>query len=142
MKTKTSIIVVALTTALLALTGQARAGSSITNALLVHLTFDGNYNDTSGNSLNGTAQGAPTFVPGKIGQAVSVTTLKDSSEIDYVSLGYPAQLQFGTSQDLPYPSGAITQIRWTIRPSFQTRTGIAAAISGGEYLPRMAATSA
>ena len=79
--------------------GRGRAGS-LTNGLLCHLTFDNNYKDDSGNGINGTAVGAPVFVPGKIGSgAVSVTTLHDSSEIDYVSLGYPPQLQFDGSEN-------------------------------------------
>jgi hypothetical protein len=74
-------------------------GSSLTNGLLVHLTFDGNYNDDSGNQINGTPEGNPLIVPGFIGSgAVSVTTLQDGSEFDYVSLGYPPQLMFDTTE--------------------------------------------
>jgi hypothetical protein len=79
------------------LTGSLQA--AITDNLLVHLTFDNNYNDTSGNSLNGTAMGNPTFQPGILGQAVSLTTMSDGSEFDYVTLGYPTQLQFGNTND-------------------------------------------
>ncbi|PYJ85296.1 MAG: hypothetical protein DME22_09655, partial [Verrucomicrobia bacterium] len=78
----------------------AESKSAITNGLVVHLTFDNDYNDSSGNGNNGSPQGTPgpSFVPGKIGSgAVSVTTKKDSSEIDYVTLGYPSQLKFGDS---------------------------------------------
>ena len=76
-----------------------RAGN-LTNGLLCHLTFDNNYNDDSGNGINGTPSGTPTFVAGKIGSgAVSFTTLADGSEIDYVTLGYPAQLQFDGSEN-------------------------------------------
>ncbi len=79
--------------------GESSAGN-LTNGLLCHLTFDNNYNDDSGNALNGTPVGTPTFVPGKIGSgAVSVTTLKDGSEIDYVTLGYPSLLQFDTTEN-------------------------------------------
>jgi hypothetical protein len=73
--------------------------AQVTNGLAVHLTFDNNYNDTSGNGINGTAVGSPKFVPGIIGQAVSVTTLKDGSEYDYVTLGYPPLLQFADNVD-------------------------------------------
>jgi len=79
--------------------GNPSQASSLTNGLLCHLTFDNNYNDDSGNQINGTPMGTPTFVSGKIGSgAVSVTTLKDASEIDYVTLGYPPQLQFDGSE--------------------------------------------
>src|ERR1041385_8300825 len=76
-----------------------RSQAQVTNGLAVHLTFDGNYNDTSGNGINGTAVGGPTFVAGQIGQAVSVTTLKDGSEFDYVTLGYPDLLKFSSNVD-------------------------------------------
>ena len=76
------------------------AQADIKDNLVVHLTFDGDYNDTSGNKINGTPVGSPQLVAGKIGtQAVSVTTLKDGSEFDYVTLGYPAQLKFGATSD-------------------------------------------
>ena len=86
---------VAVVGALLSVSLQAQ----ITNSLVVHLPFDNNYNDTSGNSLNGMAMGAPTFQPGILGQAVSLTTKMDGSEIDYVTLGYPPQLQFANNVD-------------------------------------------
>lgn len=73
---------------------------NLTNGLVCHLTFDNNYNDDSGNGINGTPNGTPTFVAGKIGAgAVSLTTLQDGSEIDYVSLGYPTQLQFDGAEN-------------------------------------------
>ena len=95
-KTITCILVTAL------VAGWCRGGhaSTLTNGLLCHLTFDNNYTDDSGNSINGTPSGTPAFVAGKIGSgAVSFTTLQDGSEIDYVSLGYPPQLQFDGSQN-------------------------------------------
>ena len=95
-KTITCLVVTAL------VAGWCRGGHArtLTNGLLCHLTFDNNYTDDSGNSINGTPSGTPAFVAGKIGSgAVSFTTLQDGSEIDYVSLGYPPQLQFDTSQN-------------------------------------------
>ena len=75
-------------------------GSTLTNDLLLHMTFDDtNYTDDSGNGINGTPVGNPQIVPGFIGAgAVSVTTLQNGSEFDYVSLGYPSQLQFDTTE--------------------------------------------
>src|SRR4029079_5989623 len=70
-------------------------GSPVTNALVTHLKFDGNYTDSSPNKVDGTAVGDPKFVPGILGQAVSVTTLRHGSQIDYVTLGYPDLLKFG-----------------------------------------------
>src|SRR5665213_1267265 len=74
-------------------------GSTLTNGLLVHLSFDGNFNDDSGNQDNGTPVGNPLFVPGFIGSnAVSVTTLANGSEFDYVTLGYPTNLDFDSAE--------------------------------------------
>lgn len=76
----------------------------ITNGLVVHLTFDGNLNDTSGRGNNATyakngtaADPNPTFVPGKLGQAFEYTTLIDGSKIDYATFGYPPDLMLDTN---------------------------------------------
>jgi hypothetical protein len=81
---------------------------SITNGLVVHLTFDETLNDDSGRgnnagyvSTNGLAvqPAAPTYVPGKLGKAFQFNTYNDGSLIEYASLGYPQDLQFGTTND-------------------------------------------
>jgi hypothetical protein len=79
---------------------------SLTNSLVVHLTFDGNLNDTSGHGNNATYQynGAsanpnPTYAAGKIGNAFQVTTIIDSSDYEYATLGYPTDLQFADTND-------------------------------------------
>jgi hypothetical protein len=78
----------------------------ITSNLVVHLPFDGNFNDTSGQGNNASyatngpdADPNPTFVPGKIGQAFQYTTTKNASIQEYATLGYPLDLQFGASND-------------------------------------------
>ncbi|HEV7925683.1 MAG TPA: immunoglobulin domain-containing protein, partial [Verrucomicrobiae bacterium] len=78
----------------------------IASNLVVHLPFDGNFNDTSGQGNNASyatngpdANPNPTFVPGKIGQAFEYTTTKDASIQEYATLGYPLDLQFGASND-------------------------------------------
>lgn len=78
----------------------------LSSNLVVHLPFDGNLNDTSGRANNATyqfngasAQTTPTFQPGKIGSAFQVTTIIDSSDYEYATLGYPADLQFGDTND-------------------------------------------
>lgn len=74
--------------------------ANLTNELVLHLTFDGNYNDTSGRGNNGTAVGSPTLVPGKIGsQAVTVSTDTTNTTYNYVTLGTPSDFQFGSSVD-------------------------------------------
>ena len=81
---------------------------SITNQLVVHLTFDNTLNDNSGrgnnatyNSANGLVTNplAPTYVAGKIGQAFEFTTALDASRIDFASLGYPDDLKFRDTND-------------------------------------------
>jgi hypothetical protein len=86
--------------------------ANLTNGLVLHLPFDGNYNDTSGHANNGVPSGT-TFSAGKIGadslvyQTVTVTNLSpNSSNVTFVSSTYvdlgtgygtPGDLQFGAS---------------------------------------------
>ncbi len=49
--------------------------------LVAHYEFEGTTNDSSGSGLNGTAMGSPTFVAGKVGQAISLSGLNDFVEI-------------------------------------------------------------
>src|SRR5512140_3570036 len=80
----------------LATLGQAQ----ITDKLVVHLPFDNNYSNSRGNAVAATAQGTPSFTAGKIGAgAVTLTTRKDGSDFSYVTLGSPADLQFGAVSD-------------------------------------------
>jgi len=74
--------------------------ANLTNGLVLHLNFEGNYNDTSGHGNNGTPVGSPTLVAGKIGsQALSVSTDTTNSIYNYVTLGNPPDFQFGSSVD-------------------------------------------
>jgi len=74
---------------------------SITQELVAHLKFDGDYSDSSGSGTAGTAVGSPSFQPGMIGQAVHVTSAgtpaNNPSPNNYVTLGMPSQLMFGTN---------------------------------------------
>jgi Concanavalin A-like lectin/glucanases superfamily/Immunoglobulin domain len=79
---------------------------SLSSNLVVHLTFDGDLNDTSGRTNNATyqfnganAKSSPTFLAGKLGSAFQVTTLIDSSDYEYATLGYPVDLQFADTND-------------------------------------------
>lgn len=79
---------------------------ALASNLVVHLTFDGNLNDTSGRGNNGTyqsnganANSSPTFAAGILGQAFRVNTAKDSSDYEYATLGYPLDLQFADTND-------------------------------------------
>ena len=106
--------------------------ANVTNSLVLHLKFDGNFLDSSGRHNNGTPIGTnyvnstpdvgPTFVTGKIGSsAVHVANYVDTTDpnnlvctnTDYVTLGSPTDLQFGadTSFTVAYwikvPAGEI-----------------------------------
>jgi hypothetical protein len=88
---------------------------NVTNGLVLHLKFDGDYQDSSGRGNNGTAigNGAPiSIVPGRIGSG-AVHYQTDTStgipyadntnavvtDTSYVTLGNPADLQFGSATD-------------------------------------------
>jgi hypothetical protein len=66
--------------------------SSITDDLVVHLKFDSDFKDSSGRGNNGTAVGAPTLVPGKIGQCMQYTDADSGASANYVTLGIPPDL--------------------------------------------------
>jgi hypothetical protein len=76
--------------------------ANLTNGLVLHLKFDGDYVDSSGRGNNATAVGTPPFVPGKLGQAMHYNTDNSNPNAviyNYATLGTPADLQFGTSQN-------------------------------------------
>jgi len=52
-----------------------------TAGLVAHYEFEGTANDSSGNGLHGTLMGSPTFVAGKIGQAIDLRGVNDYVEI-------------------------------------------------------------
>ena len=117
--------------------------ANATNNLVLHLKFDGDYNDASGRGNNGTPVGSPQFVLGKIGQALQYSTETNSTgavtNSSYVTLGTPQDLLFGASNsfsvafwvklpngsasgDLPFFSSAIGSANspgFTFAPSFQ-----------------------
>jgi hypothetical protein len=78
---------------------------NLTNGLVLHLPFDGDYTDISGLAHNGTAVGSPTFVSPasspSVTPAVGTAALSYSSTIggpcNYVTLGVVPDLQFGTN---------------------------------------------
>ncbi len=74
---------------------------AITNGLVAHLKFDNDYTDASGHGTDGSAVGTPTFESGILGQAVHVsssgTPNSNPATNNYVTLGTPSQLRFGTN---------------------------------------------
>jgi len=74
--------------------------AAITDQLVTHLTFDSNLLDISGKSHHGTAVGNIQYGPGQVGTgAVQLSFKKDGTSFNYVTLGAPADLNFGTGTD-------------------------------------------
>jgi hypothetical protein len=120
--------------------------ANLTNNLVLHLTFDRKYTDSSGRGNDGKAVGTTAFVAGTIGSgALHVSTTVDSSNPNnpvvknaaYVTLGSPADLNFssnvnfsvsywvrfsGTPGDLPFfcnAQNSFTNPGFTFAPSYQ-----------------------
>lgn len=73
--------------------------ANLTNSLVLHLKFDGDYADSTGRGNNGTNNGT-TLVAGKIGSgALSYSTTVSPFVPTYVDLGVRPDLQFGASTD-------------------------------------------
>ena len=71
---------------------------NLTNDLVLHLKFDGNYLDSSGRSNNSTPVGNPFFVSARIGSgALHYQTDTTAGKYDYVTLGIPSDLQFNSN---------------------------------------------
>ena len=70
------------------------AAVNLPQDLVLHLRFDGDYNDASSRGNNATAVGNPTFVPGKIGSnAVSLKTVAGSI-FNWVNVGTATDFSF------------------------------------------------
>jgi hypothetical protein len=74
---------------------------TITSEMVVHLPFDGDYVNLAPAAVVSAAPvGAPTLEAGRIGSgAVRVSTANDGSFFNYVTLGAPAELNFGGATD-------------------------------------------
>jgi hypothetical protein len=122
------------------------AFANVTNGLVLHLKFDGDYLDSSGRTNNAQPVGSPTFVAGVVGkQALHYSTAVDASNpnnkivtaTNYVTLGTPPDLRFssnvnfsvsywvrftGTPGDLPFFCNSINSFSnpgYTFAPSYQ-----------------------
>jgi hypothetical protein len=75
--------------------------ANLTNNLVLHLKFDGNYTDSSGLGNNGSPVNSPSFVTGKIGsQAVHVSSDATAPSYNYVTVADPNNyLHFAAGQD-------------------------------------------
>jgi hypothetical protein len=106
--------------------------------LVLHLKFDGDYQDASGRNNHGTAQGSPQIVGGKIGTGALRYNTVEGGAANYVRLGNPADLRFGGSTsfsvafwikftgapgDLPFlcnNANSYGDVGFTFAPSWQT----------------------
>lgn len=88
-----------------------------TEGLAVHLKFDGDFADASGNNNNGTAVGAPTFSAGRVGQAASLLTRKPQGTFNYVTLGNGPKVRFGDSTNFSVGFWAKLN-EWASDPAF------------------------
>ncbi|MBN8248186.1 MAG: hypothetical protein J0L84_12170 [Verrucomicrobia bacterium] len=94
--------------------------TALTHDLVVHLPFDGDFQDRSGRgnharyATNGpNARPTPTFAPGLLGTAFEYTTRGNGTAFEYATLGYPEDLRWDGTQDFSVSF-------WT---SFQTQEG-------------------
>jgi hypothetical protein len=111
--------------------------ANATNDLVLHLKFDGNYNDASGRGNHAANVGATTFVAGKVGaNALHYSTDINAGQYNYATLGTPSDLQFGSTTnfsvsywvkftgmpgDLPFLSSALQSYGnagFTFAPSY------------------------
>jgi len=87
----------------------------IDEQLVVHLKFDNDLTDASGAGHNGEAVGNPTFTDGLIGSHAVLIP----SGADYVSLGRPAALDFGSGTDFSISFWArLPEGGWNSDPAF------------------------
>src|SRR5262249_17898522 len=88
---------------------------AITQDMVVHLTFDNTYADSSGRGNDSTPVNSPIFTNGFLGQAIHVnnngTPANAPSINNYVTLGYPSDLHFGS--DLTGDSIDFSVAFWT-----------------------------
>ncbi|NOV03945.1 Ig-like domain-containing protein [Paenibacillus planticolens] len=97
------VFISTLTAALLATTGlpaalpfmaQTAYAEVAASDLALQLKFEDNAVDSSANDTSVTPAGNPTYVPGRVGKALNLTST--SANRQYLNLGKPANLQFGT----------------------------------------------
>jgi hypothetical protein len=108
---------------------------NLTNGLVLHLPFNGNYNDISGQGNNGTAVGSPSFVsPAAVGsKALAYSSTTSPASYNYVSLGVVPDLQFGSTTNFSVsmwvlqPAGS----SFTNLPFFTDATGSTTTTTGG-----------
>lgn len=91
----------------------------LTNGLIIHLPFNGNLNDISGNGYNGTAVGNISYVsPAAVGaSALHYSSDPTVPSYNYVTLGVVPGLQFGSSTNF-------TVSMWVQQPQGSSYTNL------------------
>lgn len=91
---------------------------NLTDSLVLHLPFDGNYGDISGRNNNGTNVGTTTFTSGAVGaNALHYSSDSSSSSFNYVTLGVRSDLKFSSNADF-------TVSFWIRQPPGSTYTNL------------------
>ena len=101
--------------------GTAKATGKLTDGLVGHWPFDGDFKDASGNGRHGTARNSPPFVKGQLGQALDL-----NGENQYVLLG-------GKSADYTPEGGSITVSVWFSPDGFDKRWQTLIALGDGGW---------
>lgn len=83
----------------------------VTTGLVLDLPFEGNVSDISGRNNHGTLNGGTAFAAGRTGQALVLNGTQ------YVSLGQPADLQFGAATDFTIAAWVKSSGPWTGDPA-------------------------
>lgn len=95
-----SLLGLAAAAAAFAFVDAGHAGT-ITNDMVVHLPFDGDYANRAPSSVTAAPVNTVSFKPGRIGSgALRFSSNPTNSEFNYVTLGTPPELNFGGSVDL------------------------------------------
>ncbi|UKS27220.1 S-layer homology domain-containing protein [Paenibacillus sp. HWE-109] len=95
------VLIITLATTVVATSNIPLFGNSLTASAAIipsdyalHMLFEDNLTDSSQNLLTATPVGGLSYAPGRIGSALNIDSSSASKQ--YVNLGKPDQLQFGT----------------------------------------------
>jgi autotransporter-associated beta strand protein len=108
---------------------------NLTNGLVLHLPFDTDYKDISGEANNGTAVGSPSAVSGEIGSSALHYGTTNGVATNYVTVGVVPDLQFGASVDFSVSYWVRGTINTNLPFFCDSKNGLAGIIAqtGGYY---------
>ncbi|OHB54611.1 MAG: hypothetical protein A2Y12_09840 [Planctomycetes bacterium GWF2_42_9] len=110
--------------------------AGIDNGLVLHYEFEGNANDSSGHSFNGTEIGGLTYVQGVSGYAGSFDGVDDYIDISTSLGGYSAFSQFAWVKinALQSSSSFIQTSNWYVDDTHGNDGGFDLAVAAGSYV--------